>query len=104
MLQVSALPVRVHACVSRHVYQAVPVSLAGTCATSSWLWQGNSSGAPEASHAGPAQQGSTKGLVGCCTAQDPGLYRQQRRPAGHCLPGDAVGCWGLLCRGLVDQG
>lgn len=57
------------------VYQALCVP-AGACSSPSCCChQGDATGTPQAPHAGPAEQGSTKGLVGCYTAQDAGLYR-----------------------------
>jgi hypothetical protein len=70
------------------------VSPAGPCSSRSCCCccdQGDSTGAPQAAHAGPAEQGSTKGLVGCYAAQDPGLYRLQWEAAA------AAAELGLVC-------
>lgn len=75
---------------SEQGYQACGVSAGATirpCCS-----QGDPAGAPQASHAGSAEQGSTKGLTGCCAAKDPGLCMCQvskgAAVAPHRQPGD----------------
>jgi len=90
-------------------YQACGVSAGATirpCCS-----QGGPSGAPQASHAGSAEQGSTKGLAGCCAAKDPGLCMCQVSKgadvAPHRQPGDnreAAGATeaSVSCRSCID--